>query len=294
MKYLQLLFILILIPACSGTKPVVERPQKEIAQTQKATDSIIEVIKTSEDESMDPISEVEKNTLKEDSKIFNQTLTKRFIPTHQLWNELLEKHVSENGNVNYKSFKTDHKKLLDYIYVLNLAKSNDAFQSFSKEEKLAYWINAYNAFTIDLMLRNYPIKSIKDIKNPWDQRLWKLGEKWYNLNDIEHQILRKMDEPRIHFAIVCASYSCPELQNEAYQASNLDAQLTKATKEFLHDSDRNNISENNLELSKIFQWFAKDFKQNGSLIDFLNQYSDIKISEKAKKSFKDYNWDLNE
>jgi hypothetical protein len=143
-------------------------------------------------------------------------------------------------------------------------------------------------------LRHYPLKSIKDIKNPWGQRIWRIGDKLYNLEDIEHQILRKMDEPRIHFAIVCASISCPKLQNEAFQASKIDTQLTKATKEFLADTNRNNISKYSLELSKIFQWFSKDFKQNGSLIDFLNQYADIEISDKAKIKFKDYNWNLNE
>jgi hypothetical protein len=121
-----------------------------------------------------------------------------------------------------------------------------------------------------------------------------LGEKWYNLDEIEHQILRKMNEPRIHFAIVCASYSCPKLQNEAFVASNLEQQLTKATKKFLNDPERNSISKDNLELSKIFKWFAKDFKRNGSLIDFLNQYTDVKISTKARINYKDYNWDLNE
>jgi len=291
MKYIQLLFILILITACSGHKPVIESQQKKIAQTQKAKDSMIEIVKTSTDKSIDTISQVEHDTL---SKNLNQILNKRFISTHKLWDELLEKYVSNNGNVNYKLFKTDHKKLLDYIYVLNLAKSSDAFKAFSKEDKLAYWINTYNAMTIDLILRNYPIKSIKDIKDPWNQRLWKLDEKWYNLNEIEHDILRKMDEPRIHFAIVCASFSCPKLSNKAYTAENIETQLTEATKEFLNDSKRNTISKNSLELSKIFQWFSKDFKHNGNLIDFLNQYSDIKISDKAKKSFKDYNWDLNE
>jgi hypothetical protein len=102
-----------------------------------------------------------------------------------------------------------------------------------------------------------------------------------------------MDEPRIHFAIVCASYSCPKLQNKAFYAENLEEQLTNATKEFLNDFERNEISENDLKLSKIFQWFTKDFKQNGSLIDFLNKYSDIQISETAKIKYKDYNWNLN-
>ena len=159
---------------------------------------------------------------------------------------------------------------------------------------MAYWINAYNALTVDLILRNHPIKSIKDIKDPWDQRLWKFGNKWQNLNDIEHQILRKMNEPRIHFAIVCASVSCPKLQNNAFTSSNLDAQLTAFTKEFLNDESKNKFSENRIELSKIFKWFKKDFEQNGSLIDFLNTYSDFEISNNAKKNYTNYNWNLND
>ncbi|MDN3666279.1 DUF547 domain-containing protein [Algibacter miyuki] len=224
----------------------------------------------------------------------NQTLSKRFLTTHQLWDELLQKHVSDAGQVNYKTFKLDHKKLLSYIEVLNVTYTNEGFKNLSKTETLAFWINAYNAMTVDLILRNYPLKSIKDIDKPWEQRLWKLDKKWFNLSEIEHEILRKMDEPRIHFAIVCASFSCPKLQNKAFTSESLETQLTEATKEFLSDTNRNNISENHIEISKIFQWFAKDFKKDGSLIDFLNQYTSVDISAKAKKSFKDYNWDLNE
>ncbi|WP_111307940.1 DUF547 domain-containing protein [Confluentibacter sediminis] len=210
---------------------------------------------------------------------------------HSQWTTILQKYVSENEQVDYQNLKKDRKSLSNYIAYLS---ENTPKDNWSKNEKLAYWINAYNALTVDLILRNYPIKSIKDIKNPWEQRLWKLGNKWYNLDEIEHDILIKMNEPRIHFAIVCASYSCPKLQNEAYVASKLDAQLTKATQAFLADSNRNNISENHLQLSKIFQWFSKDFKQGGSLIDFLNRYSTIKISENAKIKYKDYHWALNE
>lgn len=143
-------------------------------------------------------------------------------------------------------------------------------------------------------MRNYPLNSIKDINKPWDQRLWKFGDKWQNLNDIEHKILRKMDEPRIHFAIVCASESCPKLENTAFVASKLESQLTKTTKGFLADKSKNNLSANSIKLSKIFKWFAKDFKTNGTLIDFLNTYSDVNITSNAKKSFKDYSWALNE
>lgn len=210
---------------------------------------------------------------------------------HNNFNELLKKHVDEKGNVNYKGFKTDWKSLKQYI---NQLAQNTPQSTWSKNEILAYWINAYNALTIDLILRHYPVKSIKDIKDPWKQRFWKLNQKWYNLDEIEHQILRKMNEPRIHFAIVCASVSCPKLLNKAYSANNLDEDLTLTTKAFLNDASKNEISSQHIKLSKIFKWFAKDFKTEGSLIDFLNRYSDIKISANAKKSFKDYNWNLNE
>jgi len=171
---------------------------------------------------------------------------------------------------------------------------NEPNETWSKNETLAYWINAYNAFTIKLISDNYPIKSIKDIKNPWDLEFIQIGNKNLSLNEIEHDILRKLSEPRIHFAIVCASKSCPKLLNEAYIPSKLDLQLTVATEEFLSDKSRNSISQEHLKLSKIFKWFTGDFTQNGSLIDFLNLYTDVKISQKAKKTYNDYSWELNE
>lgn len=210
---------------------------------------------------------------------------------HNLWDNLLKTHVSYDGNVNYQAIKKDKTNLDQYISLLSKNPPND---NWSKNETLSYWINAYNALTIDLIIRNYPVKSIKDIKDPWGQKLWKLGNKWYDLNEIEHQILRKMDEPRIHFAIVCASFSCPKLQNYAFTAANLENQLTESTRTFLTDSNRNIITENELKISKIFQWFTKDFKQNGSVVDFINIYTDIDINPKAKTSYLDYNWDLNE
>jgi len=178
-------------------------------------------------------------------------------------------------------------------YITSLAE-NMPNNSWSRDDKLAYWINAYNALTVDLILRHYPINSIKDIKDPWKQRFWKLGDKWYNLDEIEHQIIRKMNEPRIHFALVCAAVSCPKLYNQAFTASNLEDDLSKLTREFLSDTSKNTITENSLKLSKIFNWFAKDFKQNGSLIDFLNTYTSVNISKSAKKRFNSYNWSLNE
>ncbi len=232
------------------------------------------------------VSTILNLTISNDNSVFNDLLN------HSQWNTLVNNYVSNNGQVDYSSFKTNKAELQAYIEVLQGHYPN--LESTSKNEKLAYWINAYNALTIDLILRNYPVESIKDIKDPWDQRLWKFGDQWLSLNDIEHNILRKMDEPRIHFAIVCASESCPKLQNTAFKADNLEEQLIKATKEFLADETKNDISENDLKLSKIFKWFKKDFEQDGSLIDFLNRYSDVTISDKAKKSFKDYSWELND
>lgn len=210
---------------------------------------------------------------------------------HQLWSGLLAKHVSDSGEVNYKSFTKDSVKLKEYISYLA---ENTPSKNSAKTEKLAYWINLYNALTVDLIVRHYPIKSIKEIKNPWKQRLWIDSNLKYNLDEIEHDILRKMNEPRIHFAIVCASISCPKLQNQAYRADLLETQLTKATKEFLADNTKNEITKNELKLSKIFKWYNKDFETNGTIIDFINQYTTTTISEDVKINYKDYNWNLNE
>jgi len=211
---------------------------------------------------------------------------------HDVWNTLLQKHVSDQGNVNYKGFKADKTKFNSYLKLLSETPPQDAW---SKDETLAYWMNVYNAFTVKLILDNYPTKSIKDIDGPWNQRFIKIGAKWYTLNDVEHKIIRKMDEPRIHFALVCAAVSCPRLYNKAFTAKDLESDFVLLTKEFLNDPSKNELSENEIKLSKIFKWYGGDFKtKDTSLIDFLNKYSDVTISDKAKKSYKDYNWTLNE
>ena len=292
MKNILLLFLTILICACSSTKQVTESMSKNtIEPLEVVNDSFISKNQDTVKNSKEILKDSLKKNPENESQNFNQDLNKQSNKIQEPWNELLQKYVSDNGNVNYSQLKKEHLKLNNYIKFLSPALPN---KTHTKEYTLAFWINAYNAMTIDLILRHYPVKSIKDIKDPWQQRYWKLGEKWYNLEDIEHQILRKMDEPRIHFAIVCASISCPKLLNEAYTAENLEQQLTNVMKDFLSDTKRNFISKDKLELSKIFQWFTKDFKQNGSLIDFLNLYSNIEISAKAKTNYKDYNWDLNE
>ena len=213
------------------------------------------------------------------------------IVNHTTWNQLLKKHVSDQGKVDYLGFKKDLTELNAYLDWLSNSKPSEIW---SKDQLMAFWINAYNALTIKLIVDRYPISSIKDIYSPWNIKVITIANKTLSLNNIENDILRKMGDPRIHFGIVCASISCPKLQNEAFNTQNTNRLLNKASKEFLADSTKNELTTDAAELSKIFKWFAKDFKQEGSLIDFLNKFADIRIASNATISFKDYNWGLNE
>ncbi len=269
--------------SCSSTKKTIVKSHKQ------QNDTIVTVTKVPIEIKKEPKKDV---VLKEEPQnVPQQTKIVAVGFNHDSWNSLLEKHVSNSGNSNYKGFKKDRVQLQKYLDALS---NNLPTEEWSKTEKLAYWMNAYNAFTIKLILDNYPIKSIKNIKNPWKKRFFKLGKKWYNLNDIEHQILRKMDDPRIHFGINCASFSCPPLANKAFTAINVDQLLEQLTSAFINDNKRNEISKNSIKISKIFQWFAKDFKNKGSLIAFLNNYANIEIDNNAKKQYKVYDWRLNE
>jgi len=210
---------------------------------------------------------------------------------HKAWDVLLHKYVDENGFVDYKGFKNDQDELTNY---LNYLSKNIPTESWTLQEQLAYYINLYNAATVKLILDNYPLESIKDISKPWGKSIVKIGEDSFSLGDIEHNILRKMNEPRIHFAINCASYSCPNLLNEAFTASKIEEQLEHVSKIFIN-GNKNDISETNPKLSKIFKWYKKDFNEGGeNLISFINKYSSTKINADAAIDYKDYNWDLNE
>ncbi|APG60546.1 DUF547 domain-containing protein [Christiangramia salexigens] len=210
---------------------------------------------------------------------------------HSLWDELLQKHVKSNGLVDYKGFKKDRAKLDRYLEMLSSQKPTD---QWSSSELLAYYINLYNAYTVDLILKNYPLKSIKDINGPWTKEFVKVGNKKLSLGAIENSILRKMNEPRIHFAINCASISCPKLMNEAFTADKIEQQLEKATREFVN-SDKNDISVTSAKLSSIFDWYKGDFTENGmTLINYVNQYAKTKINKGAEISYKNYDWNLNE
>lgn len=220
---------------------------------------------------------------------------------HRIWDSLLQKHVTEEGLVDYQGFIADSVRLNNYLDLLRKHHPND--EHWSRDERLAYWINAYNAFTVKLVADHYPVKSIKDIKNGipfvntvWDIKFIEIEGQTYDLNNIEHGIIRpKFDEPRIHFAVNCAARSCPRLNNRAYTAEKLDAQLTQAAKAFLADEEKNEISPNAVRLSKIFTWYGGDFKSDGqSIIDYINQYAPTKVNADAALSYLEYNWSLND
>ncbi|MEB2778580.1 DUF547 domain-containing protein [Algoriphagus sp. D3-2-R+10] len=223
-------------------------------------------------------------------------------PSHKTWNELLKANISADGTVNYKGFIKEKSKLETYLN--SLSENAPDRKTWSKDEQLAYWINAYNAFTVKLIVDNYPVESIKDlgpslkiplIKDVWHYKFFKIGGQESSLDEIEHSILRKeFEEPRIHFAVNCASVSCPPLLNEAFEAATIEAQLDKVATRFINDQSRNKISSDAVQISSIFSWFKGDFTKNGSLIDFLNKYSKVKINSDAKVSHLDYDWNLNE
>ncbi|MFT5846088.1 MAG: hypothetical protein ACI902_000127 [Psychroserpens sp.] len=300
-KYFLIVLMSISVFSCSSTNTVISEDNIAIEtrteiEVQTETKVETEPEESEISEAIIKASEIKDNvqtdyvTIQADSTLY---ITQgNFVIDHSQWNELLQKHVSDQGHVNYKGFKTDITKFNHYLKSVS---ETPPQESWSKERTLAYWMNVYNAYTIKLILNNYPTQSIKDIDGPWNERFIKIGEKWYTLNDVEHRIIRKMDEPRIHFTLVCAAVSCPKLYNKAFTAKNLEADLELLTKGFLSDTTKNELSESSIKISKIFKWYGGDFKKDGEdLIDFLNRYSDFEISSKAKKSYTDYNWNLNE
>ncbi len=219
--------------------------------------------------------------------------------SHTQWTVLLKKHVNNRGDVNYKGFIKDSALLNKYLILLS---KNAPNSEWSKNEQFAYWINAYNAYTVKLITQNYPLKSIKDLgstatnNSPWDKKFFTIGGKEMSLNNVEHDILRKQfNDPRLHFAINCASYSCPRLLNRAFESMTLYGQLNESAKEFINDTTKNKLTTKKIELSSILLWYGTDFTKTGlSKIEYINKYSRIKIDASAGVSYLKYNWDLNE
>ena len=210
---------------------------------------------------------------------------------HNLWTSALQEHVDDDGNVNYKSWKKDTTYLDNYLQTLE---ENPPVEAWSKSDSLAYFINAYNAVTVKLILDKYPLKSIRNLVTPWRFKRFTLNGEKVSLNHIEHEILRKMNEPRIHFAINCASASCPKLINVAFESHTMEKQLEQVTRDFINDPKRNKLSEKKIEISRIFQWFSDDFGNKKERIAFIRKYANQPFNENPKVDFLTYNWQLNE
>jgi hypothetical protein len=227
---------------------------------------------------------------------------------HQAWDELLRRYVDADGFVDYTGWKqsSDDIRRLDE-YLAALSRDDDARKATSAE-RLAFWINAYNAVTVRGILREYPTTSIQNhVARVWGYNFWRdlnliVGDRRYSLGEIEHSILRRMNEPRIHFAIVCASRGCPRLPNEAYLAERLEEQLSRNTLAFFADPTKCSVDaeQNELRLSPILDWFAADFGASTPAVlqriaPWLPESAQVAAkSNGVRVTYLDYDWNLND
>ncbi|MGD8561103.1 MAG: DUF547 domain-containing protein [Desulfarculaceae bacterium] len=216
-----------------------------------------------------------------------------------LYAELLKKHVTSTG-VDYQGFKDQEAKLDAFLGAMKKIE----IDKLPRRDQFAFYINLYNAWTIKLILSRYPdLKSIKDLGglffSPWSKKIVRLRGKIITLDNLEHDILRpQFKDPRVHFAINCASKSCPPLLAEPYQGQTLDRQLDKVTRAFINDPKSNYPKGNELYVSRIFRWFAEDFSDD--VIGFFLKYAQGDLKAKLDQNrqdieikYLDYDWSLN-
>lgn len=214
---------------------------------------------------------------------------------HEKLDKILTTYVTTEGIVDYQGLKKNENQLDDYLSYLESTSPN---KDWSDNKEKAFWINAYNAYTLKIILDNYPLKSITSInnkgKNAWKTPFAKVGNKTYTLDYIEHEILRKkFKDPRIHVGVNCASVSCPKLANFAFTEENIETELEMLMKDFINDSNRNKLDSKKVQISEIFNWFKEDFTAKGSVIDYINRYAKNPVNKKAKIKYLTYNWNLN-
>lgn len=218
---------------------------------------------------------------------------------HSLFDELLADHVHD-GRVDYEGIQQDAQKLDRYLAMLAATDPAD----LPDDEQFALYANAYNAYTIKLIVDNYPVDSIKDLgslfKSPWKKAFADIGGTVYTLDNIEHDILRpQFQDPRVHFAINCAAKDCPPLYPEALWPDRLDAQLDRNTRVFLNNPDKTYLDGDTLFVSSIFKWFKEDFDDDP--LSFVLKYAegDFKAAleanrENIKVKYLRYDWSLND
>lgn len=225
--------------------------------------------------------------------------------SHAAFSEILEEHVKDE-RVDYAALKGDPAALDSYLETL-AAVPRDAFEKWDENQQMAFLINLYNAATLELIIDHYPLESIKDIgnlfKGPWKQEVVRLFGKIETLDHVEHDLLRPdYDDPRVHFAVNCASIGCPALRAEAFQASALDSQLDEQGRLFLGDDSKNRLDDENdiLYLSPIFDWFEDDFtSHSGSIAKFVAPYfpadeRKVILESEPEIEYTEYDWALND
>jgi len=246
----------------------------------------------------------------------------QFDHQHKAWGELLKKHVvlidgGKASQVRYAELARDRAALTAYLASLSRV-SEAEFKSWGKEQQLAFLINAYNAHMVELILTRYPnIKSVWDFgkffNNPFKNKFFTLFGRAFSLDNIEHDTIRAKgvyDDPRIHFAVSCASIGCPMLRDEAYVADRLDQQLENQVVQFLSDRSRNryDAERNALEVSEIFKWYAEDFSSGlksinsreqffaayASLLADHSEHQKLIRDQKVDIRFFGYHWGLND
>ncbi len=238
------------------------------------------------------------------------TAPSTFDQTHAVWTEVLAAHVS-GGAFDYATLKKEPARLDAYLATLH-AVTPDALASWTKSQRYAFWINAYNAHTIRKVLDNYPLKSIRDLdglfglSSVFDDAFIAMpalhpkgkNEK-LSLNDIEHGILRAdFQDARVHAAVNCASISCPNLRAEAFVAAKLDAQLDEQMRLFIADPTKNRFNEKKSRVSEIFKWFKDDFERDAkSVREYVARYAsnaNAQLVRDAKLEYLSYDWKLND
>jgi hypothetical protein len=221
---------------------------------------------------------------------------------HSQWGELLARHVKD-GVVDYQGFKDDEAELDEYLGLLARTEPGE----LDDGDRLAYYINGYNSYTVKLILNNFkdgtPPQSIRRIgglfSNPWKISFAVLGGRTLSLDNIEHDIIRvEFDEPRIHFAVNCASKSCPVLISEPYRGEDLDQQLEESTRRFLENPEHNYLEGDTLYVSSIFKWYKEDFDDDPVSFFLAHTTGSLKqaLLEKGgaiRVKYVDYDWSLN-
>ena len=223
------------------------------------------------------------------------------------WDGLLKKHVSEKTINGVKLNAVDYRNLSkdsDYSSLIRDLEKASLANLKSTKDKLVFWINVYNIMAVKMVLDHYPVESIKDagslFRAVWKKDVGVVSEKKRTLNEIEHEILRKLGDPRIHVAIVCASVSCPDLRKEAYTVENLDEQLDDQLRKFLGNKEKGLriAGPKRVNLSSIFKWFEEDFDSKGGVLKFITPFAPTHVQGTLKGSprvsYLDYDWGLNE